>query len=211
MGAEDRRRCFLGGSLPSLPELRFSMMRNGKEYKNSILSEKVVTGLREALEDRYKYSTTWKLLFSTFEDGFSYRTFLKSFEEGGWPFVLACKTREGELLGAFFEDRIRISRAVYGRPSTFLFTTAKSRAIQPEGILSDNELMVFTVSKNKEANIYCCPDFLAFGCSGEKFGLLINRSLLDGEAYPIEAFGNHLLASKSHFRISYIELWLIQI
>ncbi|AFN83340.1 oxidation resistance protein [Encephalitozoon romaleae SJ-2008] len=211
MCAEDRQRCFLDSSLPSLPELRFSMIHNGKEYRNSILSGKVVTGLREALEDRYKYSTTWKLLFSTFEDGFSYRTFLESFEEDGWPFVLACKTREGELLGAFFEDRIRISRAVYGKPSTFLFTTAKNKAVQPEDISTDNELMIFTMSKNKEANIYCCPDFLAFGCSGEKFGLLINKSLLDGETYPIETFGNHPLASKSHFRISYIELWLIQI
>ncbi|KAG5859178.1 TLD domain-containing protein [Encephalitozoon hellem] len=204
MGIEGHPRCFLDSSLPSLSELRFDMIYNGAEYKNSILSEKMVMGLREALEDRYKYSTTWKLLFSTFENGFSYRTFLASFEEDGWPFVLACKTEEGELLGAFFEDKIRISRAVYEKPSTFLFTTARSAPV------SDG-LTIFPIPRNRGVNIYCCPDFLAFGCSGERFGLLINKSLLDGETYPVEALENYLLASKPRFRISYIELWLIQI
>ncbi|ADM11852.1 oxidation resistance protein [Encephalitozoon intestinalis ATCC 50506] len=195
------------GRLPALPELEFRMTYGGERYKTSILSKEIVMGLREALQDKYKYSLSWKLLFSTFENGFSYRTFLSSFERDELPFVLACRTRDGELFGAFFEDRIRVSRTMYGRPSTFLFTTAQNMISESE----DGKVAVFPVSQGSGANIYCTPDFLAFGCSGERFGLLIDRSLSSGETHPVETFGKAILASNSHFQISYLELWLIQL
>ncbi|UYI27253.1 putative GTPase-activating protein skywalker [Encephalitozoon cuniculi] len=207
MGIGNCKDYLFDSSLPDLPELQFDLMHDGKKYKASILPEKIVTRLRESLQDRYKYSTSWRLLFSTFENGFSYRTFLESFGENEWPFVLACRTKDGDLFGAFFEDRIRIARNPYGRDSMFLFTAARRGADR----LADSEVAVFRISKSKGTGIYCCPDFFAFGCSGERFGLLINKSLLDGETHPVETFGNCLLASKRHFRISYLELWLVQI
>lgn len=210
MDSEECGEEALGHGLPSLLELEFDLVHGGQKYRTSVLPEKVVMKLREGLQDRYKYSASWRLLFSTFENGFSYRAFLESFDSSEWPFVLACKTEQGDLLGAFFEDRIRISRDTYGRPSTFLFTTTKHEANAPV-VVGSNELVIFPVSKDEGVNMYCTPDFFAFGCSGGRFGLLINKSLLDGETHPVETFGNYPLASRRRFRISYLELWLIQI
>lgn len=197
----------------STPEFR--LLYNGCEYRASVLSEKIIVKLRESLQDRYKYASGWELLFSTFEHGRSYKMLLESFERRLWPFLLVCKTDQGDIFGAFFEDRIKISVAPYGRPSTFLFTTTKhvreDNNTTGEVVANSNELMVFPASRGNNINIYCRPEFVAFGCSGGMFGLLINRTLLDGETHPVETFNNDPLASSERFSIEHLEVWQISI
>jgi hypothetical protein len=193
-------------SLPGVAESRFELTYKNTEYRTTVLSKHITLRLREAFDDKYKYAGRWELLFSTYEHGRSYQMMLKSVERRTWPFVLVCETADGDLLGAFFEDRLEIRRHAYGKCSTFLFCTGMNR--QKEKMAPD-DVMIFHTTSNNNINILCTPDFLAFGCSDGQFGLLINRSLQDGETHSVTTFENDPLASKERFEISHLEIWSI--
>lgn len=190
----------------NLARLRFRLLHGEQEYHTSLLSSDTLLKLRESLEDKYKYASCWRLLFSTFEHGCSYKALLESLDTHSWPFLLVCRTQEGDVLGAFFEDKVQISTSPYGQSSVFLFTTTKHG--ESGALVDSSELIVFPQTGNG-ISIYCSPDFLAFGCSNGCFGLLINKSLLDGETHRVETFQNDPLASGERFLIQHLEVWLI--
>lgn len=78
-------------------------------------------------------------------------------------------------------------------------------------ILSKFKDLDIKVSKWTEKNnyfIFCESDGLAIGC-GEKFGLYINHSLINGNTNKCETYNNDILSLTNDFGIQILEIWAL--
>lgn len=165
------------------PNLTFNM----SPYTNTILEKEIIAKIQSFLDLRYKYSKEWNLLYSTFEHGFSYKTFISSFTNKNKPFILVIKTdnKYSSIIGVYFEENIHLDLKPYGKRKIILFNA--------ENILTLNQ---------KDIKIICTEQYLAFGCKNGQYGILIQNTLRRGQQSVFKE-------QCTSFNIKYMELWNI--
>lgn len=172
--------------LPDINTIPTKLIYQSNIYKNTILKSDLILKIRNILDLRYKYSTEWSLLFSTYEHGLSYKKMLSCFKEKSKPFILVCMDKNYKVFFIYFEEQLVLSLKPYGSRKIILF----------------NEEHRVSLGCN-DIKIICTENFLAFGCTEDgNYKVYIDNKLTKGE----ESIFNEGL---SKFEIKYLEIWNI--
>jgi hypothetical protein len=172
--------------LPNINTIVTKLVYQSDTYKNTILKSGLILHIRNILDLRYKYSTEWSLLFSTYEHGFSYKKMLSCFQNKAKPFILVCMDSNQKIFCVYFEEQLVLSLKPYGSRRIILF----------------NEERTLRMGCN-DIKIICTEDYLAFGCTEKGlFKIFIDSKLYKGEE---SVFGK----DATKFEIKYLEIWNI--
>ncbi|KAI5171218.1 hypothetical protein NEFER03_0620 [Nematocida sp. LUAm3] len=155
------------------------------------------------------------LVYSSEKHGYSLATLIRQAQQGpsrGY-FVLSIiesstTPKEYErVFGAVFLSQLDYQRDSFGCGNTYLFRfiTPKSQNTLEE----PNSILNVYPAANKDSRFYIISkrDYLAFGCSNAKFGLLIDKKLMGGESNSVDTYNNDVLSHEQRFYIKQIELW----
>jgi hypothetical protein len=136
------------------------------------------------------------------------------------PYILICEDMEENLFGVFFTERIEAQKGAFGTRTTFVFKILKcsdsgkeneSKSVseigEHEKSSGNINVITYRATGNTPYFCMCNSEFLAFGCSDGRFGLLFSGDLLAGDSYPVQTFENECLAGKNRFRIKTLEAW----
>lgn len=194
------------------------------------ISETVLTpGIMEALQGLLpvpdRDSLNFLLKFSAERDGFS-MTKLMSSVRSSIHTILAVKTTEGHVFGAFCSSPWRTKQSWYGSQETFLWKLKKTRREgSPDG--DENELELYPHTGADNMVQYCTDialavgggtdwDRLTDGCPYQGvpsgIGLLLDGDLLGGETNACVTFANPRLTQSgdsSEFEVKSLEMWTV--
>lgn len=237
----------------------FNLTYKNKKYKKSIITKNLIKNLILNLENKYKISESWKLLFSTKTHGRSLNLLISSIKDK-FPLIFVCN-HKNFIFGVFVDDKIFFSGRCMGKKNTFLFkydTTNENKDVSKDNVSSldkesgidkvssldkvgniervggigsvdkervdkvdsidkesgidrkmDNNFKIFNYKNEHPHFVYCTKDFLSFGISEGKFGLLLNKNLLMGESYFTKTFQNEKLCGENKFELENVEVWEI--
>ncbi|TBU04892.1 TLD domain-containing protein [Hamiltosporidium magnivora] len=200
--------------------MEFQLLYNKAVYMNTILTDELITGIQDSLEQRYQMVESWDLVYSTYENGFSLKTLLTCLSNKKPPYIFVCQDVNKNIFGAFFATKIEIKNSAFGKLNSFLFKFSESHSTESmenknctEQISANCESKVSIYRASGENTYFClCTiDYLAFGCSDGHFGLLFNSDILSGESYPVTTFYNECLSSKQKFFIERLEVWSVDV
>lgn len=180
----------------------------------------MIEKLRVALIDRcLPGASGLSLIYSTEKHGYSLSTLISCAARGpsSGHFVLvimedAASSSEYErVFGAFFMNRLEYRRTSYGNTHTtlFRFSTPKKQSTLGE---CNSLLRVYSTNAELEGGFYIMAkkEYLAFGCSNARFGLVLDKTLRHGESHPVETFNNETLSYQEKFLIKQAELWHVR-
>lgn len=155
--------------LPDLKNHKIRLIHKEGVYAHTILTTSMVFKIRTVLDLRYKYSTIWKLMFSTYEDGFSYSGMLGTFKKNTGPYLLVVKDSQ-RIHGVYFEEPLEISLRPFGRRKRFIFK------------IEDGEIEVNALDLVLD-QIVCSEEYLSFGYDQKGYKFLLDKSLMKGQVY----------------------------
>ncbi|KAF7683903.1 TLD domain-containing protein 2 [Astathelohania contejeani] len=180
--------------------INFQLLYKNKKYTNTLLTDTIVKQLKSHFEQRYITAECWVLTYSTIEHGCSLRTMLGCLKAHKHPYVIICQDMTENIFGVFFDNKIEISLHTFGNASTFLFKRNKK-----------DEIIAYHSTLINRYFCVCNPDYLAFGVGEGRYGLVFNKSMLDGETCKVNTFNNELLTDNEYFKIKYLEVWSIKL
>lgn len=190
---------------------------NGENRMSFAMTQHMIEKLRIALIDRcLPGANGMSLVYSSEKHGYSLSTLMNYSGQGpatGY-FVLAIMeesttpTEYERVFGAFFANRLEYRRTSYGNLNTalFRFSTPKKQSTLGE---YNSLLRIYSTNTGIEGGFYIMAkkEYIAFGCSNAKFGLVLDKTLRQGESHPVETFNNETLSHQEKFFIKQIELW----
>ncbi|CAD8164469.1 unnamed protein product [Paramecium pentaurelia] len=139
-------------------------------------------------------TSNWKLIFSNVIHGSSYLTLLNNCENHS-PLILAIKDFNECKFGAYLNESPQLTYGkFFGNGETFLWT------------FKQNDFKTYNWTEANNYFIFCESDGLAVGC-GEKFGLYVNHSLMNGNTNTCETYKNEILSISNDFSIQILEIW----
>lgn len=178
--------------------IKISLIKGVLPYKSEILTENLIKNIRLYLSPSLQIKNNWKLNFSIKENGRSFKNMIFMVKNKK-PSILFLEEPNGNKIGVFFNYGLSHKLNKIGNYETSLFRLTK-----------DNKFFWYNTTNLN--NIYCfsCPEFLAFGCSEGKYGLLINQNMINGESNSVKTFSNEILSEEKYFQISKLEIWNIE-
>lgn len=161
----------------------------------------------------------WSLVYSSELHGYSLNTLVSNAMKGPRRgcFILSvledvCTQSEYErVFGVVFFEPLRYENGSYGTSDTslFRFRTPRGQDMStcPNAILNIYNARLI---ENRRMYIITKKNYLAFGCGNGKFGLLLEKTLLQGQSNEVETFDNEVLSHREKFSVSRIELWHVR-
>ncbi|OLL25292.1 Oxidation resistance protein 1 [Neolecta irregularis DAH-3] len=188
--------------LPSLSPLTLSSPNPKADILPRVLAEE----LRNLLPARLQLQDTWELIYSLDLHGVSLRTLYDKCQPFGGRrsgFLLVVKNLDGEIFGAFSNERFKPFPHYFGNGECFLWKT----------IFQGSDLHrfeAFPYAGRNEYMVFCEHSFLSVGGGEGRYGLWLDDSLRYGVTEKCPAFGNEELSSSHKFYIAGVEVWGIQ-
>lgn len=136
----------------------------------------------------------WKLAFSPYQHGCSFRTLYRNACEFGAT-LLVVQDEGKAIFGAFITEPLRVTKRFYGTGEGFLFRFS-----------SNEELEIYRPSFLNEYYIISDLEAIILGSGGSP-GLYISGDLLKGCSGHCDTYDNEVLASCENFSILNLELW----
>ncbi|KAF9762902.1 TLD domain-containing protein 1 [Nosema granulosis] len=160
--------------LPDLKTHKIKLICAEGDYKQTILTRDIVYQIRKALDLRYKYSPVWRLMFSTYINGYSYSTMLSTFTStvGRGPYLLIAQVLN-KYYGVYFEEPLEVSLQPFGMRKKFLFK------------IENGNIKVTNLDPVLD-QIVCSEEYLSFGYNKGGYKFLIDKSLMKIEVEEVE-------------------------
>jgi hypothetical protein len=184
-----------------LSDLRLSLQKRTCPQEDCILTESLAKQLRRWMPARCRFSTSWSLIYSSAQHGFSLHT-LYNLCKSTHNSMLVVKDDQGCIFGAFASNILRPQIGHFGNGECFLWKTTTASEEDREKIVQ-----VYLSTGKDPYFIIAEPEFLAIGCGDGKFGLLLDHDLLNGQSNPVPTFNNEILASDRDFVCLGVEVW----
>ena len=160
-----------------------------------ILGFSDVSRIRSGLPIRFKYAS-WLLLFQLSRDGKSYTTFYDKTQRHE-PLVLVIRTADGDKLGAYVSNGLKMSRRYYGSGETFVFHFNPEYHDYHWSVTNGNQY--FVASSREE---------IALGGGGSS-AIWLDGEFRTGVSEPCKTYNSPALASKTRFEVLEVEVWVI--
>lgn len=160
-----------------------------------ILGPGDVPRIRGSLPTRFKYAG-WLLLFQLSRDGKSYTTFYDKTQRHE-PLVLLIRTADGEKIGAYISNGLKMSRRYYGSGETFVFKLNPEYTAYHWSIANGNQYFVAS----------SCEE-IALGGGGDS-ALWLDGEFRTGISEPCKTYNSPGLCSKTRFDVLEVEVWVI--
>lgn len=178
---------------------QINLSKNNLPYESEILNNDLIDSLRDRLGSIYQSKRNWSLKYSIRDNGRSLNNLIHHFKVVDTQMVMLIEETNGNIFGALFSFSLSYKISRIGDSGTRLFKFDKKNNFkwyEPTGINS----------------IYChsCSQFLAFGCSDGRYGLVLNKTLVDGESNTVSTFNNEVLSEKNKFVIGKLEVWSLE-
>ncbi|KAI5190805.1 hypothetical protein NEMIN01_1207 [Nematocida minor] len=192
-----------------------------EEYVRSFtLTQYMIQKLRGSLINSFVPGAVgWTLLYSSEMHGYSLNTLISQAMKGPSRgcFILSviedlCTQSEYErVFGVVFFEKLRYENSSFGTGDTSLFRFRTPRE-QNMGAGPNALLNIYSANTGIEKRMYIMAkrEYLAFGCGSGKFGLRLEKTLLQGESNAVETFNNEVLSHREKFNIRQIELWHVR-
>lgn len=175
----------------------FQLLNKNQPFSKSFTPKEVINSIRKNLRAKYQASTSWGLVFSDKIHGRCYKEMIHNLGAKHNPFVLIIEDTDGGIFGSYFENNLQHKVHSFGKSSTALFK------------YNESKFDWYKSSPDCFSNCLSGTEFVAFGCSNSKFGLLIKNDLINGETNSVKTFNNSILAKSNLFKIKNIEIWAI--
>jgi len=196
------------------------LLYNGKEACSLVMTRLMLAKLKVSVIETFAPGLSqWDLVYSSELHGFSLNTLMaksqKEIDNG--CFVLSVIEDGGteeeyeRVFGAVLFNRLEYRPGSYGSATTSLFRFKTPRRQNTENEINS---ILNVYHARTEENRFCIVarrEYLAFGCSGGVFGLMLNKTLCGGESHTVDTFRNERLTHKEKFKIKQVELWHIEI
>ena len=163
--------------------------------KSQIITPTEMLQIRKSLPMRFRFAS-WQLLFQLSRDGTSYTTFYEKTQRRA-PVILVLKTDQGEKIGAYVSNGLKISRRYYGSGETFIF-----------GFTPDYAEFHWTPKNSNQYFISSDRDEIAIG-GGSAVAIWLDGEFRNGISEPCPTYNSPSLTMKSHFKIIDVEVWSI--
>ncbi|KAI5179837.1 hypothetical protein NEOKW01_0300 [Nematocida sp. AWRm80] len=195
------------------------LVYQGNEIVSHTMNAHMVKKIKLGLLDSFRpEASRWSLVYSSEKHGYLLSTLFSmsaSVPVSGCyllSIIEEATTKDAyeNVFGALFFNRIQCKASAFGTAETTLF---RFRTPRKQNTTDCPNSILTTYSGNSQGNgvyIMAKKDYLAFGCSNAKFGLRLEKSLLQGESHPVITYNNERLSHHEKFNIKQIELWSIQ-
>ncbi|XP_053653498.2 uncharacterized protein [Cherax quadricarinatus] len=193
MSEELRRALYSSGSLTSLDLEAFLPDINGA---SEIITDVVRKSLYRKLPARAQ-GYSWKLVFSTAENGFSLNSLYRKMSDVDSPIMLFIQDTHQNVFGAVVSCSLHVSELYYGTGESFLFTFHPEFQVFPW--TGEN---TFFVKGNNES--------LIVGGGDGNFGMWLDGDLYQGRTQPCKTFNNSQLTDSEDFIIKAVECWCFE-
>lgn len=196
------------------------LMHKEECVRSFTLTQYMIQKLRGGLINRFMPgSSGWSLIYSSEIHGYSLNTLIACSMKGPprGCFILSViedlftPSEYERVFGAVFFEALRYEKFSFGTSDTVLFRFKTPRnqdiSVGPNTLLS-----VYGMKDSAEKKMYIMAkkEYLAFGCGNGRFGLRLEKSLLQGESHRVETFENDILSHKERFNVRSIELWHVR-
>lgn len=167
-----------------------------QKMNSDILNEEQEKEIHTILPYYLRYVKS-NLLYRMTIDGCSFNTFYHK-AEGYNNTLLIIKDERGNIFGGYnCEEYSKEHKGFFGRGENFLYT-----------FYNENRVHVFYATGDNDNYVYCDNDNIAFGCSGDSFGLCLKKDFEKGYSKEVDTFENSILnGSTEGFYIIDVELW----
>ncbi|KAI5186614.1 hypothetical protein NEHOM01_1582 [Nematocida homosporus] len=197
------------------------LMYGAQEISSFVMTQCMVQKLKTTLIDiLLPGASGLSLVYSSELHGFALSTLMSKAQEGpsGGCFILAIMEDDSSseeyqrVFGAIFTNRLEYQRTSFGTSNTTLFRFSTPRKQCTQGAYN-SILNLYGVHGGGESSFYIMAkkEYLAFGCSDARFGLVLAKDLLRGESHPVDTFRNERLSHNEAFNIRQIELWYVRV
>ncbi|XP_047499439.1 TLD domain-containing protein 2-like [Penaeus chinensis] len=193
MSEELRRALYSSGSLTSLDLEVFLPDVNGT---TEIITDHVRKSMYKKLPARAQ-GYSWKLVFSTSQNGFSLNSLYRKMSDVDSPIMLFIQDTHQNVFGAVLSCSLRVSELFYGTGESFLFSFHPEFQVFPW--TGENN---FFVKGNNES--------LVVGGGDGNFGLWLDGDLYQGRTQPCKTFDNPQLTDTEDFIIKTVECWCFE-
>lgn len=195
-----------------LSELTLSLNQRTCALEDRILAEYTAKQLRRWMPSRCKFATSWSLVYSSAQHGFSLNS-LYTLCKSSQSIMMAIRDDNENIFGAFLSDSPTPQIGHFGTGECFLWKYY--RINEPESSQLDdsnfNNIQVYTSTGKNPYFIISEPEFLAVGCGDGKFGLFLDQDLFNGQTNRVPTFDNDILSSSREFVCLGIEVWRFDI
>lgn len=196
------------------------LMHKDECVQSFTLTHYMIQKLKGGIINRFvPGSIGWSLIYSSELHGYSLNTLIsysmKAPSRGCFVLSviedLSTSSEYERVFGAVFFEKLRYENASFGTSDTSLFRFRTPRN-QDISVGPNTLLNVYTAKTEENRRMYIVSkrEYLAFGCGDGRFGLRLERTLLQGESHPVETFGNETLSHRERFNIRRIELWYVR-
>lgn len=173
----------------------FRFLYNNTDYIPKI--EINYDNLKNLFRRIHQVSEKWNLVYSTYKHGRSLQIMREFQRNYTPPFLFIIEDCSNKKFGVFFDEHIDIKKGIFGNLFTFLFRYDRDRDMFVKYDAFDNFIC------------YSTNAFIAFGCSGGYYGLLLNSDMHTGESHTVDTFRNEVLGYDNKFFIAEVEMWSI--
>ena len=168
---------------------------------SKILTEKKLIEIHSHLPYYHQYKN-FKLLYSMDVDGTNVQTIIDKCS-GYENTILIAKSDKYEIFGAYLSESLRVLyNDFYGTAETFIFT-----------FFDTDRIRVFPATRENENYIYTDEDKIAFGCTGENFGLSFEKNFAHCFTGKTTTYNNPPLVKEKVNNILVVncELWTFNV
>ncbi|PWN19470.1 TLD-domain-containing protein, partial [Microstroma glucosiphilum] len=147
------------------------------------------------LPPRLKLGRTWRLLYSSDQDGVSLETLYHKVRIGGGitsisdaGLVLAIRDADDHVFGAFVNESFTNNKGYYGNGDCFLWRTVQPKEGTPY-------IKTYPTTLRNNYNILSTHEYLSLGGGIDgRYGLWIDSSFEKGVTARSETYGNEILS-----------------
>ncbi|XP_042220796.1 oxidation resistance protein 1-like isoform X3 [Homarus americanus] len=193
MSEELRRALYSSGSLTSLDLEAFLPEIVGT---SEIITDIVRKNMYKKLPARAQ-GYSWKLVFSTSQNGFSLNSLYRKMSDVETPVMLFIQDTHQNVFGAVVSGSLHVSELYYGTGESFLFSFHPEFQVFPW--TGEN---TFFVRGNNES--------LIVGGGDGNFGLWLDGDLYQGRTQPCKTYNNPQLTDSEDFIIKSVECWCFE-
>lgn len=191
-----------------LSELSLSLNQRTCALEDRILTEQSAKQLRRWMPSRCKFATSWSLVYSSAQHGFSLNT-LYTLCKSSQSIMMVIRDDNGNIFGAFLSDSPKPQIGHFGTGECFLWKYSRVNESESTQIddTNSNTIQIYPSTGKNSYFIISEPEFLAIGCGDGKFGLLLDQDLFNGQTNTVPTFDNDILSSSRDFVCLGVEVW----